>query len=356
MSKLIIDVSYHNGVINWERVKASGCAGAILRCGYGDDIASQDDKQWIRNLSECERLGIPVGAYLYSYATSDRQAQSELDHILRLIKGHTFQLPIFLDVEEPGTQHYAPRCCEIVCEGLKANGYVPGIYASLSWFNGYLGTVRGKYIEWMARYKNLPEDSYKGQYAIWQYASDGQVDGVSGRVDVNHCYMEFGGSATPVTPSAPSKPVEKKDLGQVDITYQAYTTKWWPAVTNKADWAGKGDDVPIKWLAIKVSKGSIRARVYTQANGWLPYLTFGNSYDLNDKVNGILGDGSEILAVELYYITPDGYKYKMVHYRVSVQNNKNFYADQVDTLKASGMDGFAGDKYRFIDKFQAWIE
>lgn len=60
MSKLIIDVSYHNGVINWEKVKASGCAGAILRCGYGDDIASQDDKQWIRNLSECERLGIPI--------------------------------------------------------------------------------------------------------------------------------------------------------------------------------------------------------------------------------------------------------------------------------------------------------
>ena len=125
---------------------------------------------------------------------------------------------------------------------------------------------------------------------------------------------------------------------------------------NKIDWAGKGDNVPIKWLAIKVSKGSIRCRVYTRKSGWLPYLTFGNSYDLNDKKNGILGDGSEILAVELYYITPEGYEYQMIHYRVSVWNNKNFYADQVDTLKASGMDGFAGDKYRFIDKFQAWIE
>ena len=90
ISKLIIDVSYHNGVINWEKVKASGCAGAILRCGYGDNIASQDDKQWIRNLAECERLGIPVGVYLYSYATCDRQAQSELEHILRLIKGIHF--------------------------------------------------------------------------------------------------------------------------------------------------------------------------------------------------------------------------------------------------------------------------
>ena len=158
MSRLIIDVSYHNGVINWERVKASGCAGANHRCGYGDKIASQDDKQWVRNLAECERLGIPVGVYLYSYATCDRQAKSELEHILRLIKGHTFQLPIFLDVEEPGTQGYAPKAREIVCEGLKANGYTPGIYASLSWFNNYLGNVRGKYVEWMARYKNLPED------------------------------------------------------------------------------------------------------------------------------------------------------------------------------------------------------
>ena len=356
MSKLIIDVSYHNGVINWEKVKASGCAGAILRCGYGDNIASQDDKQWVRNLAECERLGIPVGVYLYSYATCDRQAKSELEHILRLIKGHTFQLPIFIDVEEPGTQSFAARTCEIVCEGLKSAGYTPGVYASLSWFNGYLGSIRGKYIEWMARYKNLPEDTYKDQYAIWQYSSDGHVDGVNGRVDVNYCYMEIGGSATPVTPSAPSKPAEKKDLGQVDITYQAYTTKWWPAVTNKADWAGKGDDVPIKWLAVKVSKGSIRARVYTQANGWLPYLTFGNSYDLNDKKNGILGDGSEILAVELYYITPEGYEYQMVHYRVSVRDNSNFYSEQIDTLKTNGADGYAGDKKRFVDKFQAWIE
>ena len=263
-------------------------------------------------------------------------------------------------MEEPGAQGYAPKACEIVCEGLKANGYIPGIYASLSWFSNHLGSVRGKYIEWMARYKNLPEDTYKGQYAIWQYSSDGHVDGVNGRVDVNYCYMEFCGSAQPVAPDpqpAPAPhPVEKKDLGQVDITYQAFTDRWWPPVVNKIDWAGKGDNVSIKWLAIKVSKGSIRCRVYTRKSGWLPYLTFGNSYDLNDEKNGILGDGSEILAVELYYITPEGYKYKMVHYRVSVRDNSNFYSEQIDTLKTNGADGYAGDKKRFVDKFQAWIE
>ena len=351
MSK-IIDVSYHNGVINWEKVKASGIDGAILRCGYGDDIESQDDKQWARNISECERLGIPIGIYLYSYATSDKQAKSELSHILRLIKGHTFKYPIFIDVEEPGTQSYAPKACKIICEGIKAAGYTPGIYASLSWFNNHLTEVRGKYIEWMARYKNLPADTYKGKFDIWQYASDGKVDGISGRVDMNYCYTEFASVKKPST----SKPAAKKNLGKVDVTYQAYTTKWHAAVKNKLDWAGKADNEPIRYLAIKVSKGKIKARVCTEKNGWLPYLTFADKYDLKNKKNGILGDGSPITAVELYYFTPDGYNYKEIHYRVSVKNNKNFYAEQIDTITANGADGYAGDKKNYIDKFQAWIE
>lgn len=351
MSKTI-DVSYHNGAINWEKVKASGIDGAILRCGYGDNIESQDDKQWARNLSECERLGIPIGVYLYSYATSDKQAKSELSHILRLIKGHTFKYPIFIDVEEPGTQSYAPKACKIICEGIKAAGYTPGIYASLSWFNNHLTEVRGKYIEWMARYKNLPENTYKGKFDIWQYASDGKVDGISGRVDMNYCYTEFASIKKPST----SKPAAKKKLGNVDVTYQAYTTKWHAAVKNKSDWAGKADNEPIRYLAIKVNKGKIKARVCTEKNGWLPYLTFADKYDLKDKKNGILGDGSPITAVELYYFTPDGYNYKEIHYRVSVKNNKSFYAEQVDTLTANGADGYAGDKKNYIDKFQAWIE
>ena len=97
MKKFIIDVSEHQGVIDWNKVK-SNIDGAIIRCGYGDDITSQDDKQYARNLAECERLGIPKGVYLYSYATTETQAKSELAHILRLIKGHTFEMPIFLEM------------------------------------------------------------------------------------------------------------------------------------------------------------------------------------------------------------------------------------------------------------------
>lgn len=154
-----------------------------------------------------------------------------------------------------------------------------------------------------------------------------------------------------------SKPSNsKKDLGQVHVTYQAYTDRWWPAVINKNDCAGKGDGTPIKYLAICVNKGKIRGRVYTEKGGWLPYLTFSDSYNLKDLDYGVLGDGSPIQAVELYYYTPDGYLYKKVHYRVSSSESKEYYAVQIDNEKKTGMDGYAGKIGCFIDKLQVWIE
>lgn len=163
------------------------------------------------------------------------------------------------------------------------------------------------------------------------------------------------GGTTNVTPT-PTPAPGKKELGHVDCCYRCYTDRWWPEVKNQEDWGGKGDNYAIRYIGICVSKGSIKGRVYTAKNGWLPWLTFTNSYNIYDLENGVLGDGSDILAIELYYYTPDGYVYKEVHYRVSVKGNSSFYAKQIDNKKEPGMDGFAGDKKNFIDKFQAWIE
>lgn len=162
------------------------------------------------------------------------------------------------------------------------------------------------------------------------------------------------GSEQKVPTAKPSS--GKKELGHVDFMYRAYTTKWWPEVKNQEDWAGKGDNTPIRYLAVKVSKGKIKGRVYTKKNGWLPYLTFSDSYNTKDFDKGCLGDGSDILAVELYYYTPDGYEYKEVHYRVSPKNDTGYYPVQVDNKKGDGFDGYAGDKENYVDKFQAWIE
>ena len=95
-----IDVSFWNGTIDWEKVKADGIDFAIIRCGYGMDYASQDDTQWERNVSECERLGIPYGVYLYSYANATTNASSEADHVLRLLQGHNPTYPVYYDLED----------------------------------------------------------------------------------------------------------------------------------------------------------------------------------------------------------------------------------------------------------------
>jgi GH25 family lysozyme M1 (1,4-beta-N-acetylmuramidase) len=192
MSIKIIDVSHHQGIIDWNKVKQN-IGGAILNCGYGDDYEEQDDKQFKRNLRECERLGIPKGVYLYSHATTDAQAQSELSHILRLIKGHKFELPIFIDVEEDGTQNYAARTCKIVCEGIKKAGFTPGVYASLYWWNTYLTGVTA-YPRWVAQWGS--KCTYGGSYIMWQNSETGRIDGINGAVDTNYYYGTIGAAKT----------------------------------------------------------------------------------------------------------------------------------------------------------------
>lgn len=163
-------------------------------------------------------------------------------------------------------------------------------------------------------------------------------------------------TTTPVTTPTTSTTTSKKNLGKVNITMQGYTNKWWSAVVNDSDWVGQADGVPLRYLAVKVDKGTITGRVYTQGSGWLPKLTFGNSYNINDLNNGVLGDGTPIQAVELYYNTPDGYNYQKVHYQVSGINSTAFYSEQVDNEKGSGMDGYAGAIGVNIDKIKAYIK
>lgn len=81
-----IDVSDNNGIVDWNAIRNAGYEFAIIRCGYGKNTNVQDDKQYLRNVSECERLGIPYGVYLYSYALNVQGALSEAEHTLRLLK------------------------------------------------------------------------------------------------------------------------------------------------------------------------------------------------------------------------------------------------------------------------------
>lgn len=189
-----IDVSHHQGVINWDKVK-SQIDYAILSVGYGDNIPSQDDKQFHRNAKECSRLGIPFGVYIYSYATSEQQAKSEAEHVLRMIQEYKLDYPIYYDLEDGSTTGKCTneRIAEIAktfCNIIEQNGYWVGIYANTYWFNTKLTLgIFDRWTKWVAQYSSTC--SYNKPYSMWQYASDGRVDGIGGNVDMNVSYKDF---------------------------------------------------------------------------------------------------------------------------------------------------------------------
>ena len=201
MALKVIDVSYHNGKIDWAKVKASGVDGAIIRCGYGDNYTNQDDEQWERNADECTRLGIPFGTYIYSYAKSESQARSEAEHVLRLVKGYKLSYPVYYDLEEAGTQSGAVNRMKIFAEIIENAGYWVGVYCNKSWWDNTLKSLGDRYTKWIARY-----NSTLGMSGVdmWQYTSSGSVSGISGRVDMNHCYRDFPKEISGSSSSSPS--------------------------------------------------------------------------------------------------------------------------------------------------------
>lgn len=184
-----IDVSEHQGWIDWEAVKASDVDFAIIRCGYGNDWSAQDDRYWQRNVSECERLDIPYGVYIYSYAENLAMAQSEANHTLRLLAGHDPEYPVYYDLEESSMASADKRellgdMAELFCSQIEAAGYTAGVYANLNWWNNYLtDPVFERWDRWVAQYN--VSCWYTGSYGLWQSTSSGSVPGIAGPVDLN---------------------------------------------------------------------------------------------------------------------------------------------------------------------------
>ena len=215
-----IDVSEHNGTIDWQSVKDAGIDFAILRVGFaGDTNGGRLDNYFRRNVSECERLGIPYGVYLYSYARNEDDAQAEARLMLSALKGHSPTLPVYYDLEEQktnsdGSPKWTPfndpsklaSIAKTFCGQIAAAGYKPGIYANVNWFKNYLTDpcfLSSGWSIWTAQYwyggrydecLGLTPDA-PAKYDCWQYSSRGSVPGVSGDVDVNYWF----GNATPDT-------------------------------------------------------------------------------------------------------------------------------------------------------------
>lgn len=196
-----IDVSHHNGRINWSAVKASGVDYAMIRVGYRGYTQGSlnEDDNFRTNILGALNAGIEVGVYFFSQAITETEAVQEADYLLTRIKGYNITLPLAIDYEYAGgstgrlyaanlSKSKATAICQSFCDRVKSAGYAPMVYANKSMLENQInaGQLEKNYKIWLAHYTT--QTSYSGNYYAWQYSSKGQINGINGYVDCNFFY------------------------------------------------------------------------------------------------------------------------------------------------------------------------
>ena len=190
MKKVGIDVSEHNGDINWEEVK-NEVDFAIIRMGWiGNKENHTLDKYFIKNYNECKRLGIPLGVYVYSYVENANAMTSAINWIKGHLKNRNFEYPLFLDLEDEQIQSISKE--DLTNLGIQfCNGFSDiktGIYANKNWFTNKLDVNKlNSYKIWLAEWNNKENHTAEFVVNLWQYSSKGRVTGIRGNVDMNYC-------------------------------------------------------------------------------------------------------------------------------------------------------------------------
>lgn len=285
MSKKGIDVSEFQGKIDWEKVKNDGIEFAILRCGYGMDFSNQDDVEYERNANECERLGIPYGVYLMSYANTVEKARSEAKHVLRLIEGRKISLGVWHDIEDNGTsgainKETLTNIINTFCNTIKNAGHRVGVYASLNWLENKIEkTIKDNYDIWVAQYYSKCE--YEGKYIMWQHTSSGKVNGISTNVDMNILYKDL--------------PVINNNDNNNSKTNNSEIVKSLQKALNKDYNCGLDVDGIIGPLTTKaVNNNMVRNFTVGEFAKWVQERLIAKGYSLNEfGVDGRYGNESE---------------------------------------------------------------
>lgn len=193
-----IDISEFQGYLtakNFEAMKRDHISFVIIRCGTTLRASREQyvDKYFENNYKEAKKASMPVGTYWNSNAKSIEEVEREAYTVLNLIRDKQFEYPIFIDTEGPDQSALSRQLLtDIVkrfCEIVQNEGHYVGIYASSSWFNDQLYADQLKdYDRWIAQWSSQRPSLSHG---MWQYSSDGIVDGLSGRIDMDIAYYDY---------------------------------------------------------------------------------------------------------------------------------------------------------------------
>ena len=303
---VVIDVSGHDGLIDWDSAKEH-IEGVIIRIGYGNDYAYQDDKQAVQNMDECERLGIPYGVYIYSYAMTMQETESEISHTLRMLKGHNPVRGVWFDMEDAdeykknhGMDVYSEEdrtlltdiCIRFIDE-MHSRGYITGVYANYDYYKNVLDTNRLYMTEgfnmWLAHWDVEEPDMDCMMWQFGAYLIDGhEFDGNIFYADYSSPFKDRpdtddnGENIERIDKAAGSSAIEAVNVDtNVNVIYRAQIrgSYWLPEVVNDEDYAGI-QGTGITGITLSTDKGYAVYRVYAGGR-WLSYVDSRNS-DIND--------------------------------------------------------------------------
>lgn len=314
MAKIIgIDVSEHNGALDWAAIKKAGIGFAIVRDGYG---TSHTDKYFKRNVEGAIAQGIPVGIYHFSYALNAAGAKAEAEYVLKLIRPYKdkITLPVFFDFEYD-TVAYAKKQGVTLgkeafnahtvafCETIQAAGYRAGTYYNLDYLRKYVDVDRvGKYVQWYAQYASTASASGWG---LWQYSSSYTIPGCSGRFDVNVL-----GDTSLLTGTA----------GKYTIGWHKDSKGWWCADSTTTYYRDRWAKVKDKWYYFDKEGYMVSNTWKVEAGGDTYYL--GADGDMQTNMIVGLGSDGKLQPVEPYYHL--------------VSELPDYYRKEIDKLVAEG--------------------
>lgn len=182
-----IDVSKHNGAVDWGSVAASGYSFAFIKVG---STYSGVDPYFDYNIRSAQNAGLKVGAYIYSYATTVEQAQMEANLVVAWLSNYTVTFPVVYDIEDSChkgmSQEQLQALINTFCVTVASAGYYPMVYSSKNWFTQRIGNVA--FDKWVAQWGS--ELEYNGA-SFWQSSCTGTVPGVSSGVDIDYQFKDY---------------------------------------------------------------------------------------------------------------------------------------------------------------------
>ena len=196
MKRLGIDVSYCQSRVDWQKVKASGVRFVMVRVGYCYNNGSLHiDRMFKSHMEGAVAVGLDVGVYLYSYATSVPAAKRAAKEVLQAVKPYKLTYPIAFDIEYEKEYPMAAKAANTEISAaflreIEKGGYYAMLYCSKDFLDNYLLPERlTAFDKWIAQYAS--KCTSKHAHGIWQYSGSSKVGGIPVAVDLNYAYKDY---------------------------------------------------------------------------------------------------------------------------------------------------------------------